>query len=136
MDIGDSLVALLRANGPVSALLTSDDGRVRIYPDELPQGPEYPAVRYTLVSETDQYHTRGPANLTRMRFQIDCYGRTKSSANEVARAIRDCLRGFKGAMGDHVAQGIFIDTVRSGRETDIEPPVSFVSRDFIIWVED
>lgn len=135
MDPGDSLFAFLSADSAILALLGSD-GKVRIYPDELPQGTAYPAARYTLIGELDQMASQGPLELTRLRYQIDCYALKTKDARAASRAIRNRLRGHKGAMGDHVVQGVFIENTRTGRESDTEPPLSFASRDYVIWFED
>jgi hypothetical protein len=135
MDTGESLRAFLLADATIAGLLVSD-GMGRIYPDELPQGPTYPAVRYTLISELDNYASQGAVQLTRIRYQIDCYAPRARDARTVARALRDRLRGFKGTMGEHQVQGVFSENARTGREGHVEPPVWVASRDFIIWFED
>lgn len=65
----------------------------RVYPLILPQSPTMPAVTVSVVSGDRHHSTDGPSGLATPRVQVDCWGSTYSSANDVFEAVRKRLDG-------------------------------------------
>jgi hypothetical protein len=67
----------------------------RIYPDRLPQSTTFPAVVYTRASATPEGLTQdshvGPE---RPRLQLDAWGTSRASTDQVYLAIKAALHGY------------------------------------------
>ena len=89
MTIEDAVVARLAGLPAVSALVST-----RVYRDKLPQDPNYPCIRVTLVSEQLDYHLRG-GGLKTARIQVDAYARERSGVDPSALAatVADAVHG-------------------------------------------
>jgi hypothetical protein len=83
-------VTYLQADVALDALIDSRVHRHRIPPD-----PTFPLIVYRRVS-TRELHASG---YVEPRWQFDCWAETDTSADSVAKALRDALEGFHGAMG-------------------------------------
>lgn len=105
-----SLVSLLTTGGgnPVAAIIGT-----RCYPDVLPQGVTYPAIRYQRISTPRaQYRTLdGRANYASPRMQVDCFALNRSGAIALAQAVYGLLEGFAGTVG-----GLRIDAISTDDE--------------------
>lgn len=88
-----ALVSLLTTGSPNPV---SDIVGTRVYPDVLPQGVTYPAIRYARISTPRYRDFSGPAGRARPRFQIDCYGTGKADVLSLAAAVRAVLDGYAG----------------------------------------
>jgi hypothetical protein len=86
--IDEAVEERLLADASLAALVSD-----RVYPDKYPQGVSFPFVVYHQVSETAGYSHDGDSNLDTDRFQFDCYGSTKASAQAVKNALRALLSG-------------------------------------------
>jgi hypothetical protein len=66
----------------------------RIYPDELPQVPTYPAIVYIRASALPEGLTQdryvGPE---RPRIQLDAWSESRATTDQVYLAIKACLHG-------------------------------------------
>lgn len=88
--VDDALRAWVLADAGVSALIGQ-----RMYPDVLPQGAIFPAIRYFEVSLSPLYAHQGDLNLDTSRYQFDCYAATRPAARDLAAALRAALSGKK-----------------------------------------
>ena len=85
---------------------------LRVYPQDLPQKPQLPAVIYMKVSGPRSYNMDGPGGVTPFRYQFDAIAETVSEAQTLRDAIIADLSGFKGELPTSPAitiQGIFIE---------------------------
>lgn len=131
------LLTNARPGGATGAILGD-----RVYPQELPQKPDYPAVVYQVVSGPRDYHHDGPSGLVPFRVQFDAYALTSSAAYRLRDAIIRDLSGFKGLVPTSPPTriyGAFADNERDSAEPDLEkagPRVKRKSVDFIIWTKE
>jgi hypothetical protein len=136
----------------ITYLLTSDnpDGRtgglvgLRVYPTELPQRPEFPAVVYHVIPGTRRGYTLdGQDGATPFRFQFDCLAETYSGAMALREALRKDLSGL-GPLEVPISPpvlilGAFADNEADSAESSQEaagPRVKRKSLDFIIWTRE
>jgi hypothetical protein len=94
----------------------------RCYPNVLPQGVLYPAVRYARISTPrSEFRTLdGKANYQSPRFQLDAYALKHSDALKLGQAIYQHLEGFKGTVN-----GLRIDFCSIDDEAgEFEPAVA------------
>jgi hypothetical protein len=71
----------------------------RIYPEWLPEGVTYPALRYERVS-TDPFVTLGGATSYKtVRIQIDVWGSTRASCRAAADAVLLAIDRVTGSLG-------------------------------------
>lgn len=91
-----SLYTILTGGSPNAvAELIAD----RVYPNKLPQGVVYPAIRVQRISTPRaQYRvmSTGKAMYARPRFQVDCFALDHAGAIALADAVRSELGGFMG----------------------------------------
>lgn len=112
-DIGTALRAVLTADSGVSALCGT-----RIYPDQLPQGCAFAAIRYSVISDRSDQHQGGGSALAEASVQIDCYAQTRLAANALGNAARLALARHRGT-----AASVFIRDVDPGYgRTGFESP--------------
>ena len=107
LEIG--LVAHLTADAGVSALIGS-----RLYAEQMPQNPTYPAVVYSRVSTTQGDLLNGADTLTAVRIQFDAYAVDYAGVKALATAFRAALNGFRGDLG-----GVAVQRVKLENETDL-----------------
>jgi hypothetical protein len=126
-DLRSELRDFLVADATVFALI----GGQRIFPVVMPQGETRTSLVYTTISETTDHVTTGASGLVMQRIQIDAYATLPDDADTLARAVKDILDGYRGAMGAIDVQGVFADTARTDYQS--EPKLYRVSRDYLVW---
>jgi len=118
--IGAAIVTHLETVAEVTAVVGSGDA-ARIYPSVLPQDPTYPAIVYTVASNTSEEHLGGSAGLSHARVRIDCYATTAAAATALAEIIR--INGLpsstRGAVGSMTVRGV---SLAAGPFDDIVTP--------------
>lgn len=125
------------ATGATGALVGT-----RVFPDEFPQKPEYPAIVYQVISGPRDYTQDGPDNLTEFRVQVDAYATTAAGANALRTAIRNDLSGYAGTVPISPAvriQGVFVDNERDSAVPELEkagPRVKRKTLDLMVWTEE
>ena len=62
-----------------------------------PQGKPLPAITLTLVSSPRGYRMDGAQETQQHRVQIDCWGATYKSSDDVRNAVVACLEAASGA---------------------------------------
>src|SRR5262245_4437310 len=76
-----------------------------IYPQQLPQGPTFPAIRYLQVSDPPEHTHSGRSSLRHPRLQLDCFDVDTDGhdgylgAKQLADQVIALMDGFKGSMG-------------------------------------
>lgn len=91
-DIGEALFSRLDNDADVSGVVSS-----RIYPSQLPQGPAYPAVTYTLVTMVEQPHGGGTdPNIVIDLYQVDCWAESYSAMIDLADKVKASLSRWRG----------------------------------------
>lgn len=96
----------------------------RLYPGVAPQDAIDPFMVYQLIAGVPQSDFDGASNLTNSRYQVDCYSRTKSTADTLAASVRSAMNG--ASLFESVCvlqQDLYED----------EPRLYRVSMDFSIW---
>ncbi|HLO41012.1 MAG TPA: DUF3168 domain-containing protein [Phycisphaerales bacterium] len=129
---------------------------VRIYPVTLPRAPEYPAVRYAVISKVRDVAFGGYTGLCMARVQVDIFSPQYDQAKAIMDAMRKRLCGdpdsadpavklpWPAAIGSPAVdvQGIFVDGEDDGYEgaddgfdAGGKQPVEVysTSADFLIW---
>jgi hypothetical protein len=100
----EALIALLKANGPLTALLGDN-----IYWVDRFQGSGLPALTLTRITGVRGYVMTGADGMVTSRIQCDCDALTYATAKAIARALRDALSGLSGTFSGVQFQGCFID---------------------------
>lgn len=77
MTVEEAVRAQLLATSAVTDLVGT-----RIYMLVLPQKPTLPAIRVQLIDNPEDYHLRGPVDLTPARVQVDVYAHAATSGND------------------------------------------------------
>ena len=74
----------------------------KVYHNELPQNPSYPATVYSLISQApvDLTHDVGVTGFRQARIQIDVYALTVSQAETAMEAYFEAFKSFSGILGD------------------------------------
>lgn len=92
----------------------------RLYPDYLPQGVQYPAVRFEIDSDGGFKDFDGQGSTVRIEIRTDCISATKAGARAVADALKSVMKNFSGAMGSSFVDRIFLETEFSAYEPNLE----------------
>lgn len=99
------VVNLLKAEASIASIVAA-----RIFPLQLPDATDFPAIVVTKPAGVGEYTLEGDAGLEDARVQIDCYAVGYAAAIELKTAVRRFLSGYRGgpASGDPCAiQGAF-----------------------------
>ncbi len=126
-DIEQALFDKISTTPAISALVAD-----RIYPRELPQEVDYPALTYFRV-DTPRYDALdGPAGLAKPRFQIGIFSDSFEDLPTISKQLRTALNGFGGAVDDFTIQAV---TLEDERDEAYEPETKTFQRilDFIVW---
>lgn len=125
MNIGDAIYNILSNDSGVTNLVST-----RIYPNQIAQGVEFPVIRYNVISDDPSDNKDGVSKLDQIRIQVDCFGATSKSANDVADAVRSALDRTSGTFNSVIVQSIqFLDYNTNFDET---AQVAQVSHDYKI----
>ena len=126
MTIETGLNAHLLADGGVAAIVGD-----RVYPINVPQDVDLPAVAYMRISGAPDYTHDGESGLESARFQFTCEALTYSAAKGLALAVRAAISGYTGAMDDVTIGALLIENDRDGWSEGFRAPV--VRLDAMIW---
>lgn len=109
----------------------------RIFPQQVPQGADYPAARYLLVSDPPEHTQSGRSSLRHPRFQVDCYDQDTDGhdgylgAKRLANEIIEAVDSYRGEMGNTTCYAGFLENARDNH--DPETGRHWVTVDFEIW---
>lgn len=134
LELGEAIYKYLTGLSGLSALVAD-----RVYPDTLPQNPEYPAVTFRQISEDEVEPFVMPSTtMICAVYQMDCWGATRAGADAVAKQVRAAWKNYSGVMGG--VGGVTVNAVRKisrldnyYTDTDGRPIAYAVSMDFEIW---
>lgn len=121
-----AFVTYLSAYAGLQALVGS-----RIYPQQLPEGVQLPAISYQRVSGPRIRSHSGPSELAHPRYQFNVWGDRYSDAKTVADQLRFALDGFRGTMGEVSVQAAFVEDDRDDFDTVTQQHRVIV--DAILW---
>ena len=120
MFIEEALVSYLKADGGVSALISS-----RLFPLSWPQqDPQtgdsitFPTLTYMRMSGQDFHVLSSQPNLHKATFQFQAWGIQYADAKALNEAVFTALNGFRGFMLDVPVQSI----LSANRERDMRDP--------------
>lgn len=108
-----------------------------IHRNEIPEEiSQLPWLRYQRTNTNDDVSHDGAGGLTQTIFSIDCFGSNQTTADNLADAVRESLRGFRGSIGGTTVRGAFIRDKSDDYDpfppgSDLEIP--FSSMDCEIW---
>lgn len=115
-DVGKALRTKLLSYTSVTAIVSQ-----RMYPDALVQNATLPAIVYYKISTQREHELSNITTLAHARFQVDCYGTSRESANDLSHAIRKSgICAFQGTSAGIYICGTEID---SGDSYINEPPI-------------
>lgn len=125
--IEDALYTYLMAQTAIRNIIGT-----RLYPDKLPQDPTLPALVYNNVGSSPMVQHSGPAKLESTRFQFDAFARTSRDARLLIDAVRLALESYRGSMGTHRVDAIFVLDHAVGDFDDVPDDFRRMS-EFVIW---
>lgn len=129
----ESLVADLRGNAGVTALVSTHNGRALVDWAVRPDKSGLPAVTMQRVSTDKIYSHSGPVSLTGARVQFDCWAGTYGAARSLWRALQTAIEA-----GGADWRGGFLATARDFAPENLDggQRVFRVSGDFNIWYQE
>ena len=74
-----------------------------VFPTNVPEKWERPAITYRQISQTEPGDHDGPTGLMTSRYQLNAHGDTHAAALTLARSIRKLLNGFSGTLANGVS---------------------------------
>lgn len=123
MSVEAALVAILDA--------ASTTAGTRTYPILLPDEPTFPAITYQDISDVPQYHRDGETHADRLRFQVNCWGKTFEQARALAGEVRAAVSGYSGTIASERITRIFVENQEDDFETGTE--LFWRRLDLVIW---
>jgi hypothetical protein len=136
LSLEEALFSYLSDDPALHALVTGDDGVVRIYPVRLPEKCKIPAISWNRVDAKRIYTYDSFAETeawVMARVQFNCWAYTAHDAMDVGSALLAALSGYDSDMAGELI------TAFSVNELDTyEPATKFHRRvlDFFISYED
>lgn len=87
----------------------------RYYPVIIPQGVEYPAIAYSIVSNNPSETKSGPSRVDQYRIEFNVYGYSYESVDDTCEALRDTI----DFLGPAEWAGQYIEGVKYIAENDL-----------------
>ena len=105
---------MARLEAAIYSILSADLGlkalvSTRIYPLLLPQNATLPALTYARVSTERESAFVSDPGLSTARIQVDVWGDTVSSVQNVAEEVRGALHRYKGTIAAVVVEESHIE---------------------------
>ena len=88
----------------------------RVWGQQVPQRPTYPALIVTWIDAPRDYHLDGQADLVFGTVQIDCLAESLDAANTLADAVRMALSGYRGWMGETKITSVRVEDISDSIE--------------------
>lgn len=111
MNIEEVLVKKLLNHAGLKALIGS-----KIYPEEIPQGTQLPAVFWIKVSDIKDHFLTGQSNLERPIYQFTAQANSKGAVKPVAEQIKAALCDYQGDLHGVEVQKIELQNELSSME--------------------
>jgi hypothetical protein len=102
--IEKAIYSLLSNDANVSGLVST-----RIYPNEIPQGQDMPAIVYEQTAGDREHTMAGPIGMVNAGYVITCWSETYAVARQLADYVRIVLDGHSGTTGTQVVYVIFLE---------------------------
>lgn len=112
--------------------------RERFKPQQAPQDWKPPYAIYTRITHPRLKNLQADDGLSHPTYRFTIYGKTYAEADTLATAFR-AVSGFRGEMGDHFAQALFVEDVADEFDTPIdgsERGTNSVTLDVILWAQE
>lgn len=93
-DIGRGVHTYLQTKSAVT-----DVSGTRGYPEVLPQKATLPAYTYSGVTATSEQDLDNGVGVAQTLLQVNCFGTTHITANNLREQIRLVMQGYRGAAG-------------------------------------
>jgi hypothetical protein len=88
------------------------------FADAPEPNPDFPFYVYREISYDPTYHLTG-CDFAQTRMQVDCYGLSPTTAEDLREAVRKAVNNYAGAMGAETVHSCNVDS----RFNDYEPPL-------------
>ncbi len=133
MKAGRAIYNILSNDATLISLLT-ESGEVKVFPDQMPQRWNYPAVIFSIISTAPNGTKTGVSRFDQVRIQLDCYARTYKAAHALDDAVRLALdRKTPGTYDSVVVMGI--SYLNSNGSLDKPDNVERVSSDYQVIID-
>lgn len=128
--VGETVRTILTADSATTAIVAG-----RIYPNELPQGVNLPAVVYTTISDTPEltFSTAIANTFKAARVQLDCYARPTTAGGGAYAQAHALARAVASALGDVADSDLQINLEAERDLYDNVTQYHRVSLDFTVW---
>jgi hypothetical protein len=105
----------------------------RVYPLLLPQQPTYPAVTYQQISSVASHAMGQDSPLTRLRVQVNSWGKTYAEARALATEVEARLKRFRGQAGSVTV----LDVLRDNELETIEGDglIRRIIQDYTVFIQ-
>jgi hypothetical protein len=112
LNVGKAIYAILSTDAGVTALAST-----RIYPDYSIQNPTLPYVVYQATRNNPSNTKDGASKLDTIELEVDIWGSTYTSAQDLSEAVRTALDFITGGTYGNVV----IDSIHFADEMNIMP---------------
>ena len=124
MNIEEALVKKLLDHAGLKALIGS-----KIYPEEIPQGTQLPAVFWIKVSDIKDHFLTGQSNLERPIYQFTAQANSKGAVKPVAEQIKAALCDYQGDLHGVEVQKIELQNEFSSMEKSADGTIKVYYED-------
>ncbi len=111
MELEEALTAYLLGYPILVSLIGN-----KLYPDELPQGVNLPAVIYSKVSDVKEHTLVGQNQLEKPMIEFSAFAGSKKAARSVANQLKLALCDFQGVLSGLEIQYIRLENELSNLE--------------------
>lgn len=95
MSIDQDLETFLASQATIAAIVGK-----RIFQDFPIKGAQLPRIVFSEVASVNHNSLGGAGDTRETTWQIDCQSTSREGRRELAKAVRNALNGYLGAMGD------------------------------------
>lgn len=124
MNIEEALVKRLLDYPGLKALINN-----KIYPEEIPQGTQLPAVFWIKVSDIKDHFLTGQSNLERPIYQFTTQANSKGAVKPVAEQIKAALCDYQGDLHGVEVQKIELQNEFSSMEKSADGTIKVYYED-------
>lgn len=120
----EGLVSYMAGNGGIQAQLGTSRGDKTngIFPQIAPDGPTYPYITYTQITDEPVESMLGMNRLTTSRYRFSCSAASYGSAKQLAEAVRQAF-GLASQYQGTLSDGTILQNARQvlpGQVDDLE----------------
>ena len=127
---------LLRTHAGVAAKVGgSDVATNRVYPDALPQAPQYPAIVYKRISSRRLKGAHSDPGIAYVTLQVIVLAKTETERFELMEQVRLALQRRGNVIGGLLVDGVLLYDIQIGSDAtdwDGELGVHLASADFTV----